>query len=241
MLISSKYSTKKYPASATKRVKSYFVDVDQGIECFRRSEQFSSLKRGVRGIDSSIIRGLIFYVNTHESQPCLLSSLREARMKDLRNSIAIIENKRFEFVWKSIDAAERYQSASLHAWSFAYHATGQNIDSHAVAGEGKVLPLELLVGGPLVFRINEVATGRKSMLICVQEVFSEESLNSMIDLALEHSGRGWASAVKICFDKYNPIKDKPVVDLVKGRYSDRSFSACVSVSGVDSNPLNINR
>ena len=241
MLVSSKYSTKKYPASATKKVRRFFTDVDQGIECFRRSEPYNALKRGVRGIDSSLIRGLIFYINNQNDQPCLLSSLRDARMQDMRNFIGIIENKRFEFVWNSIDAAERFESLSLHSWAFAYHSTGHNLDANAIAGEGKFLPLELLLGGPLVFRISEVATGRRSMLICVQESFSEESLNSMIDLALEHSGRGWASAVRICFDSYDSIVDKAIVESVKGRYSDRTFSACVSVSGIDKNPLNIKR
>lgn len=164
---SVKYSSKSYPKSPSSRFKSYTSDLNSAIECFRRSDRFFEMKKGFSGVDRTEAKGVLFWLSGGPDVENIMEPISSVRTGELTRQIAVVDNLRFAYLWKCIDYVERRPTRSLSSWNFAYHATGHNQEGTNLSGEGKILPFELLVGGPVVLRLNELQT--KIMVVCCPE------------------------------------------------------------------------
>jgi hypothetical protein len=175
---------------------------------------------------------LLWFHGNSESNPNLVSEIENVRFADdfsVTRPIFVIDRRRMLFIDKSINyvKSKNYNSKI----DFFYQNTGNNLSAGEKATNDDFLPVQMLVSGSIVFRIQGEHEGDISICLCCDESFSKDALQKIIGLA-QNLTLNIASKVLICFPDYQPEKHGGVAEDVKMLFENRNFANTVDVAGL---------
>jgi hypothetical protein len=233
VIISVKYSADGYGANPKSKFKDNIKQLQGAIECFERSEIKREVNSNCRGVGRSSSYGLLLWFHGNsESNPNLVSEIENVRFADdfsVTRPIFVIDRRRMLFIDKSINyvKSKNYNSKI----DFFYQNTGNNLSAGEKATNDDFLPVQMLVSGSIVFRIQGEHEGDISICLCCDESFSKDALQKIIGLA-QNLTLNIASKVLICFPDYQPEKHGGVAEDVKMLFENRNFANTVDVAGL---------
>jgi len=186
VLISVKNSFQEKAPSRTK-TKIDIEDVSQALECFKRSPLKSELQSRGGGATTSQDFGLIFILNKEfdATRSFVSGTKQKEEVSTLsRNSVSVIENWRFDF----IDAVINHIKLRCENWRWSFHypesttsATGEERQPN-----GRILPLESLIDGPLAIHLETTIHERNvtRLLLFSAECYTVENFKRLAGLGL---------------------------------------------------------
>lgn len=235
VIVSSKFSTSKYPNSATAQFKDYMSDLITTIECYDLSTEKNDIITGFKYSSENDI-GILFWLNNDsESDDDLISKVSSARIDTERNcSIYILDNKRVGFILEVMKfiktGSDKYNS------SFYYPNTGQNINPMDRQNTGKILPVEFLNSSVIPIRlVNKDNPKEICLLIATIDNFEEEDLMRFIGFSKDIT-TDLIGEIIIAFPDYDELKHQQMVTSTKQKFQDSEITKTVSVINFK-NPL----
>lgn len=230
VLISSKFTSEKYPNNPIPKFKEYFDDLAEGIECFTLSEKRKNITQGFSNYTKVCDIGLLFWLNNNpSSDDDLISNIANARIKDNYNinSIYIIDNRRILFLLDLIKFI-RAEYAN-YDFSFFYPNTGQNICPIERENTGHYLPIEYINSSLIPIKIQNKDNAKEIYfsLFCIDS-FEKNDFLRIMGISKDLS-TNMASKVIICFPDYNKLLHANDVAEVIHQFQDSDFSSTVSV------------
>lgn len=227
MVISSKFSNATYPTSPGSKFKEHFVDLATTIECFNRSTVKKSINNGYPDASSQATSGVLFWLSAKsDAEEDLISQVAGSRKLDDFNygTIYVVDNCRASFLFDTITHVRNAFGAENV--SFLYPSTGKNVSPIQRLTNGSILPPEYLNSGLIPFFVQEY--GKKHLVICCQDDFSEEAVKRMIGfsmaIALEFPHK-----ITLAFPDYNYVDHEKIVNLAKVAIANKEFAAIVNV------------
>jgi hypothetical protein len=222
VLISMKNSDYEKTANMSSRVKDDLQELDRLIECFAFSENRANLNQA-GGADVIEDCGVLVRINrdTNIDHSFLGTEAESLARQQNQNLLYFVENERFDFV----DSCVNYLDFKLkdRRNTFNIQRNSLTVGAEVRLVESQILPLQSLVGGPIVARSEDDAT--KALVIFSNENFSEESFKRLVGLGLQCSG-GWPSEVRFVFDGYDRTK-QTIVDRVRAQLHDKAFARTI--------------
>lgn len=227
MIISSKFSSAPYPTSPGSKFKEHFVDLATTIECFNRSTLKKSINAGYPDANSQATSGVLFWLSAKsDAEADLISQVAGSRKLDDFNygTIYVVDNSRASFLFETITHVRKAFGAENV--SFLYPSTGKNVSPIQRLTNGQILPPEYLNSGLIPFFVQE--HGKKHLVICCQDNFSEEAVKRMIgfsmSIALEFPHK-----ITLAFPDYNYVDHEEIVSIAKVAIANKEFAAMVNV------------
>jgi hypothetical protein len=134
-------------------------------------------------------------------------------------TVYLVDNKRATFLLESINYANNlFENCKSE---FYYPDTGFNIQNIGSKKSGPVLPVQYINSNVLPFKIID-ANKTQSLLLCLNDNFSEDYLRRFIGLA-QNLTQKWPHHVILAFPDYRESENKEVVSFVKSEFSDKDF------------------
>ena len=227
LVISSKFTSAPYPTSPGTKFKEHFVDLATTVECFNRSTVKKSINASYPNASTQAIAGVLFWLSAKShAEADIVGEVASSRKLDDFNygTIYVIDNCRASFLFDSITYVRNTFGAD-HV-SFLYPSTGKNISPIRRLTNGPILPPEYLNSGVIPFFIQEF--GKKHLVICCQDPFSEEAVKRMIGfsmaIALEFPHK-----VTLAFPDYSFVEHQEIANIAKLAIANREFAAIVAV------------
>lgn len=236
IVISSKYSTDKYPNSPTKKFKWFMTDLINTMECFGCSEKKYEL---IESYTCSSINdvGILFWLNgSNNGNDDLISSISSVRIDAVCDrTIYIIDNKRLTFILTLM----LYIKAQLnYNYSFYYPKTGLNINPAIRKNTGDFLPVEYINASVIPFKLENKANPSETIFfIGTIESFEKESFLKLMGLAKDLSVN-LAGQVVIGFPDYNKLLHGEIINSSKLSFQDTNYTKTVKVINF-TNPIDI--
>lgn len=231
VVISIKYSISGYPSSPSGKFKEHYLDLASKISCFDRSSDKRQASKNIHGVKRSRTYGLLiwFHGNDNETDG-VIAELENIRFKEEisihSRPIYVVDKRQMRFIEESIKYVQ--DKYSDYKSSFTYQHTGSNISAVDRATDGTFLPIQLLVSGILVFRLENVHAKEVKACICTSDVFSEETFEKLVGLA-QYMTSNFASETIIAFRNFRPEVDKKTAAGVLMSFSNRDFATRISV------------
>src|SRR6266496_1592593 len=187
--ISAKFSSEPYLENPRSKFKDHFSDLTGTLECFKSSElrqQIMSRRTGFQDVHD--VGVLIWLSNAKESYNDLLGRIETSHVPDDNpfEAIYVVDNKRIAFIYDSvIFARKQFPGAAIE---FYYHETGRNMNPLTTTRSGAILPAEFITSSVLAFRVEPSASHDITLLLFLNDPFTEDALRRMIGLAQSLSG-----------------------------------------------------
>jgi len=236
IIISSKYSTKKYSNSPVAKFKEYYIDLASAIESFKKSGIRNTTLNEHNKIESTFDRGLLFWINNDADDDCdLIQKLSRLELpKDYyHDGIIIIDNKRIEFLFDSITFVKnKFRHSDVQ---FTYFNTGLNSDDES-SKNGNILPVQYLTSNIIPFRVQD-KSNLITFILCTKENFDEAELLKLMGLA-KNIGTNLQVKTIILFPDYNELEHGQLVNNKKQIFDDSTFTNNLTV---ESFKINIRR
>ena len=227
ILISVKYSTGKYPNSPVEKFKEYYRDLGMAIESFKKSDLRATTISNSSNFETTFDRGIIFWINNidDDSQDILQKLFKIEAPKDfVHDGIFLIDNKKMEFIFYSIEFVKRkFPNKQIE---FSYFNTGFNSDD-AAAKNGAIMPVQYLASNILPLKV-QVETDKNTLVLCSKENFEQNELIKLIGLAKNIAGNFQSNTI-IAFPDYEKVKHEQIVDNVKQTFEEASFTNALFV------------
>lgn len=229
VLISSKYTTEKYPNSPTKLFKDFIEDLIVTMECYSFSEIKSNTSLGYQFSSVNDV-GVLFWLNSNsDSTDDLISVVASSRIIDTQsnNTVYIMDNKHVTFILEVMKFVKTKSDKFEHF--FYYPSTGQNINPLNRENTGKILPVEYLNSTIIPVRlVNKVNPKEICLLIATMDNFEEKDLMRLIGLAKDITTE-LVGQIIIAFPDYNDPSHSQTVALTKQKFQANEFTKTVSV------------
>lgn len=220
VLVSMKDSDEEKTSDRTALVKSDLKDLSTLSECFEVSEEHSQFYSAENGADTLMIHKLLIRLNKDQETERQFLPMEKKRDLAFGSKVPpyFLQNDRFDY----IDSCLRYLELNIKGDTYHYFITRNslNLDGSERKTESSFLPLQNLIGGPIVVRSNNEQG--KSLLVFSAEDFTEITLRRMIGLA-QTCGNGWASKVFLIFETLPPDVEEQLQG-VKQLLNDQSFA-----------------
>jgi len=238
VIVSSKFSTAKYPNNPTKLFKDYMEDLIITLECFDGSESKNSILKGFACSSINDV-GILFWLNNqHDSDDDLIINISSTRVIDtqMNNTIYIMDNKRVAFILEVMNYIKIKNDKFKH--SFYYPNTGQNINPQGRQNAGTVLPVEFLNSSIIPIRLENKNNPKEICLfLSTIDNFEEEDFMRLIGLAKDIT-TDLVGDVIIAFPDYKELTHKDIVAMAKQKFQSPEFTKTISVVNYN-NPLNV--
>ena len=232
LLVSSKFSSKPYPNSPSSTFKSHIIDLATAIESKKKSETKKRINKSYQNVNSDSVSGVLFWINSADDpstdivqQVCNVKGIDDFPY----GTIYVIDNYRASFLYDTIIYAR--SSFGKENYRFLYPSTGKNIGTSTRLTSGEILPAEYLNSGIIPFHIE--TDKKKTLLICCQENFSENTLKRLIGFSMAATLE-FANEVIIAFPDYEFTKHKQDVDIAKACLANKKFASTIKVSSYKS-------
>jgi len=216
--VSVKYTDKPYPNSPNSKFKEYYEDLASSIECFKHSSELSTIISSTNGYSRTEDVGVLFWLsNNDDTYFDLISKISTAQINEdySFHSLFVIDNKRIDFIYKSIAFAKaKYTDSNI---LFFYPDTGKNILPTQKQNCGDILPVEYINSSILPLRIENESTGKTTLALFTIDSFSTVDLKRLIGLAQDIS-KSWSSNIIIAFPDYNALTHMNEVQMAKGAF-----------------------
>lgn len=229
LVISSKYSDKAYLKNPVPIFKSHFADLANTIDCFKTSNERQRLITPLSGIRKSDDVGVLFWINNcKEDTESIIPKLSVVQVSEelAFGTILVVDNYQAAFLYDAItEVRRRYAECEI---TFFYPDTGQNNNSGTRATSGVILPVQFISSSVISLRTYDPKANTTSLVICLNEAFSEELCQRLSALAQTLS-LGWASKVHLGFSSFDEVRNANDVQRVKSLFADKRFTASLSV------------
>ena len=222
VLVSMKNSDYEKTNNRVSLVRDDLRELDMLLACFMVSEKRAELN-SEGGADFIEEAGVLIRINrdSNTDRSYLGNELASSSRPGNMHPLHFIENERFDFVDSCMNYLDIYHRDSQNA--FNIHRNSLNIGSNVRQNESKILPLQSLVGGPLIVR--SLGITEKSLIIFSDDPFSPLTLKRLIGLAQQCSN-GWPSKVKLVLNGYDRSKEG-IIEGVLAQISDKSFARTI--------------
>ena len=227
IIISSKYSMKKYPNSPTGTFKWYMTDLINTIQCFGCSEKKSEISEQYSCSSINDI-GVLFWLNgVEDSNDDLISNISSARIDTIcNNAIYIVDNRHIAFIYnlmQYIKTLEKYN------YSFYYPSTGLNINPITRKNTGDILPVEYINSSLIPLKLENKNNPNETILFIGSiENFEQDSFMRLMGLAKDLS-TNLAGQVIIGFPDYKELLHGEIVRISKLGFQDTNYTKTVKV------------
>lgn len=228
VIISSKYTTGKYPNSPTNLFKEYFVDIVNTVECFDNSEQKSQVLKVHEGFSSINDVGVLFWLNDQkDSNDDLIKVISNARIEvALDRTIYIMDNKHVKFIQ---DLISYIKALGEYNYSFFYPSTGRNINPQNRSDNGMILPVEYINSSVIPIRLERKNNPDEiTFFISCINGFEQDGFMRLMGLAKDLS-KNLTGKVILGFPDYKELIHRNMVSIAKQGFEDVKFAKSVSV------------
>jgi hypothetical protein len=232
IIISSKFTTAKYPDKPNTEFKKYFDDLAVAIECFSISEKRNEIVSGFGNYSKINDIGLLFWLsnsNEERSYDDLIEKIANAQIKEDHNvhCIFVVDNKRIMFILDVIKFLKSdFQNFDYY---FYYPNTGQNISPMERENTGTYLPVEYINSSILPIKLQNKANAKEIYFAMFSiDCFEKDDFRKIMGVAKDIS-TNLTSKVFICFPDYDEISHVNDVTQAKQQFTDTNFSNTVLV------------
>lgn len=236
-IISSKYTTKKYPNSQLRPTfREYFKDLAWTLECFRNSEKKSDIESSVSGVETTKIYGVLFWLSNHQ-ESFLEDTLPEISKSEfggdslIFDQIVYIDNARLSFLVSVLYPLR--QKYGDKGYSFVYPLTGHNLLLEENKGFGYKFPIQFFSYDILPLRIEETIGNEKNITfyLACRKGFDAEDFNKIAGLAKTFNHLQATKRTIISFPDYNEVNHKNLVKQKLSSFLDEDFTDQIIVTG----------
>lgn len=235
VLISVKNSNDDETRNIRQQIKKDLTDLSTALTCFNKSPAKGRMTSQGGGATSVEDIGILVKINKDpEGEKSFLgeSINKDPIELDGEASVCFIENDRFDFVEQCLnDVVQRYPSSH---YSFVVPRSALNSSALAWKPHSNILPVQSLVGGPLVLRLDHSAhsSSKTEMLMYSNEPFSLASFKRMAGAAKLLTG-DWTTNLLI-FPNFQEAKDGTLVNQILSGMNDKSFARSIRCSSSES-------
>ncbi|GHS95108.1 hypothetical protein FACS1894207_4240 [Bacteroidia bacterium] len=204
------------------------------IESFKKSElRANTINRRVSGFETVFDRGIIFWLNNiDDNSQDIINKLSKIEVpKDFNHDgIFLVDNKKVEFIFNSIEFAKRkFPNKTIQ---FTYFNTGLNSDNDSPKN-GTIMPIQYLASNIIPIKI-ELDTEKNVLILCSRENFEEEELIKLMGLA-KNITANYQSSTIIAFPDYNRLQHEQIVGKVKQIFEESAFANSLLIENFNSN------
>lgn len=227
LVISSKFTSDPYPTSPGTKFKEHFTDLATTVECFNRSSVKKTINASYPNANNQSIAGVLFWISAKsKTEADIVKEVAGSRKLDDVNysTIYVVDNYRASFLFNSITYV-RHEFGSDKV-SFLYPSTGKNYSPIERLTNGNILPPEYLNSGLIPFFVQEL--GKKQLVICCQDSFSEEALKRMIGFSMSIALE-FPSKVTLAFPDYNFVDHEEIANIAKLSIANKEFAEIVTI------------
>mgnify|MGYP006289646491 CR=1 FL=1 len=228
LVISIKYTTKKYPASPGSKFKEHFTDLAKAMECFRSSSVRKRAGQNFTSVNNARNVGVLFWLTNDRDNRDVVSEVSTVRkIDDLSyENIFVVDDFRAAHIFDTVSWVKSY--SDTHDFEFFYPNTGRNINPAFKESAGPVLPVEY-VNSPVLPMVVKKNDGKKVFVISSIDEFHVDRLRKLIGLA-QNITQDLSSETKILFPDYDELFHENDVKDAKAGFEDKDFTASVGVS-----------
>ena len=229
LVVSVKYSAEGYPPSPKGTFKAHFTDLAHTLECFRNSEVRRNATQAVKGVTKGQDVGVLMWINNDQKgEADVVGKVSNAILPEgLKYDAAyLVDNKRAEFIFDSIDYARRAENGC--EVTFFYHDTGKSFNPQLRLSDGPLMPVEYVNSSVLALKIVDKASPKRTLMLSTLEPFSEPGVKRLMGMAQQLS-QGWCSKVILAFRDYSHLEHGNVVQAAKSCFSDARFTEGIEV------------
>lgn len=230
VVISVKFSDKKYKINSNSDFKSHCKDLATALECYEKSDLQNEYSEGYDAtIDKT--RGLLIWIHNQDKYDSVVDKITTTIDNDLvYDSIYVLDNNRINFLTTCINLIKRKYID--YTSSFHYIDTGDNPSTINKQYDGEILPLQMLFSDVQIFKLENNETNKVTLVIVLKDEFEDNNLRRLIGLA--HS----LSKNFINVDLYFPNYDELRNILNSTNISDTDFFAILKNKGIYTNSNN---
>jgi len=231
VIVSVKYADSRYPTEGKLGTKfgEHYRALSQMCVCYQKSAQFGELTASDSDAERFPVFGALFWL-THNREddaasicPSLVSTRPDA---EPHIPVYLIDNSQAAFLYDAIALVQRNFGKQF---AFNYQSTGKNLDSRNRRHHGDILPIHLINGPQIVFRVEDAG---RLLVICSKNEFSESDFKRLCDLA-QYLTLAWAHKVIIAFRTYDAMRDGHTVAKVMQMYSRNDGLKNVAVHSIE--------
>lgn len=233
ILVSMKNSEVERTRNQTAKVKDDLKEISQAITCFRRSQEKSSIN-SVSERSRIEICGIVIKINKDkDAAESFLPTADEGIQLDLdpNSEVHFMENGRFDFVDRAL--AHLSGSFSGYSWNYSYPRNTINYAAEVAEIEGRIIPQQHLLGGPLTFRLRSTSNKPEAdhLIIFSPDPFSDGNFSRLIGLA-NACTEGWAEKIRIVFPELS-TEDKKKAEQISRGVKSVDFSRSISIDSFE--------
>lgn len=223
VLISSKFSSKRYPNNPVSSFKDYYTDIASAVESFRRSSLKQDINLAFDNIESSFQRGIVFWLTNHEddSQNLAASLLSIVpSQKFVHDGIFLVDNRRVAFIYNTLNFADStYTNSKI---DFLYFLTGLNNDD-ICKRNGAIFPIQYFSSSLLPLRIQNNQTNETTVLVSSIDRFDPAEILKILGVARSLGNNSQVKTV-ICFPDYTKSEHEQYVKQASQIMNDVTFT-----------------
>ncbi len=228
LIISSKYTANGYKSNPKAEFKSFFIDLAQTIECYKKSvkrNQTQALFQG-RGIACCNETGVLFYLSNDKQDVYkdIVSQLSDSNLPNdlIYDKLFVMDNYRVSFIFDSIEYAKKITSNI----EFIYHDSGLVVNPSDTFNSGKLLPFQYFNSPVLPLRL-ETDNNEVILYIALNDFFSEGNLKRLMGLAQRLNNL--TNKTILAFPDYDKLSHTQTVNKVLSVFNDNSFATKITI------------
>lgn len=235
VLISVKHSAAEDTRTCKEQIKGDLQDLSTALECFNRSKEKANFVSQGGGATSAEDHGILLKINKDpEGEKSFLGDIGSRDPIDLHGhaSLCFVENTRFDFVEKCFDHLTLQFDGYEHSFMISRSSLAP---SPAVWKPfSPILPLQSLVAGPLILRVNKSAASDldSELVIYSDEKFSIPTFKRLAGGAKVLSTN--LVCVTIVFPDFQDVRDGTEVKQLLAGLDDKEFARSIRCDSSDS-------
>lgn len=203
-IISSKFTSKKYPNSPKTLFKEHLVDLAHTIECYKNSKLAAEINYNTQNVNKTEIIGILVWAsNLSDKDFNVLSQVSNIIIDSdlIFDKIIVLDNNRLNFFVETIKNAKNVYGAENV--KFIYHNTGLNNIHLQSSSYGDFLPINYLFSDIIPVRVEK--QGKVEMLIFSKDEFSVDNFNKILDFAKSFDHLSSVTSTILSFPDYNDL------------------------------------
>lgn len=213
LVVSSKFTSKKYPNSPKYDFKEHITDLAHTLECFKYSKLYSATNKRYSQIQRTDITGILLWLSneSHESEsiiPKISNSQLDSSL--VFDKILVIDNDRINFFTETIlNAKKIYGNDQV---DFIYHNTSLNNTGLSTFSYGKFLPVNYIYSDLIPLRVKN---GENiDLILYSKDNFNEEHFSQLLGFAKNFDHLDATHRVILSFPDYNESEYTSIINTI---------------------------